>query len=120
MIEGAYTTTPSGERVLTKTLVEQMRRFRGRLTRASLCSAMGWDRTPANIKTVSGICERWEIVTADYINPGRPIEVLQRGLRDKQASRATEDARRLLAKQIELAVAEAATAPLYKKGDLSW
>lgn len=116
----SYTTIPSGERVLTKSLVEQMRRYRGRLTRTLLCSAMGWDRSAANIKMVSGICERWEIVTADYLNPGRAPEVLHRGLREKQARHATEDAKRLLSKQIELAVVEAQTEPLYKKGDLSW
>lgn len=111
----AYTATPLGEQVLTATLAEKLRSFRGRLSRVELCAAMEWPPTPANYGLIYKLCMRWEIATQDTVREKRdfPVNQLRR-------EREIELAAKVRTEQIALARIEATTAPPYKGGDLQW
>jgi hypothetical protein len=99
-----YVTTPGGNLVLAKTLVEEMRRFRGRLTVPNLCRAMGWPATAKNYGYVYKICMRWEIETAEFVPVPRTRSVNQ--MRQQSALELAASQRM---EQIRLAKEEAAT-----------
>lgn len=112
------TVTPDGKTVLVMDLVESFRRHRGRLTRPQICQEMGWPLTPKSLAFVYKICARWEITTAHFrsaapVNINANADAIRR-------ERTLEVIAKARLEQIAAAKLEAATAPPYKHGDLSW
>lgn len=109
-------------RYATKTLVERLRRFRGKATLAQMCDETGGTGSRSEIEILRKLCHRFEVAFDE-----RPYET--GFLKEKERLKATRKTQReaLLAaadrarrEQIALAVSERDTAPLYRGGDLNW
>lgn len=64
-----FVTSSSGQRFAAQDLVDQLRRYRGRLTRRELCAAIGWNpNDKVDMNAVNRLCTRWDIASAPNSN----------------------------------------------------
>lgn len=140
-----YIDTGNGTRIETLRLVERLRAFRGRLTRRMMCRAMGYpDSNKAVYVAVCRLCREYEINAADavddiqYLKPEVFRDIARDRVRESKIDLVSEArkrrtmlpvekriavataAKRELRRQVQLAIAEAPTAPPYKPKELAW
>jgi hypothetical protein len=103
-------------------LAQQIRTFRGRLSRRDLCEALGLGKD--NLKAlavVSRVCRQFSLVTADdTVKAVARTRIAAEITKADQMAEMLVKARQQLAAEIYLARKEAATAPAYKPADFEW
>lgn len=132
--EDGMTDVGDGQKIPTMRLVEKLRRFRGRLTKRLLCQALGYSsQNRTAYVAVCRLCREYEIITADEHDggwfPGKTVDKAKPTVATATKRRIDDAddpavklrlAREALKVEIQMAIAEQATARPYKANRLEW